>query len=100
MGYSNGGAHGIYILSQYADFQFRPLEKLFGTLGFRRDEHTLAGEFLLEEELSYKKDSNTKYRMSLGNGIKFATLNDYFYDTNMKNSGLLDQKKLGYRCWF
>lgn len=87
-------AHGIYILSQYADFQFRPLEKLFGTFGLRRDEHTLAGEFFTGRgTLAYKKDSNTKYRLSLGNGIKFATLNDYFYDTNMKNSGSVRPEK-------
>ena len=77
-----------YILSQYADIQFRPLEKLYGTFGLRRDEHTIAGEYFTGRgTLAYKKDNSTKYRTSFGNGIKFATLNDYFYDTNMTNTG-------------
>lgn len=79
--------HGIYILSQYADIQFRPLEKFYSTFGVRRDEHSLAGEYFTGRgTLAYKKDNNTKYRTSFGNGIKFATLNDYFYDTNMADS--------------
>tara|TARA_B100001142_G_scaffold330155_1_gene396631 strand:- start:1411 stop:3408 length:1998 start_codon:yes stop_codon:yes gene_type:complete len=83
-----------YILSQYADIQFRPLEKLYGTFGFRRDEHTIAGEYFTGRgTFAYKKNNNTKYRISFGNGIKFATLNDYFYDTNMDNKGSLKPEK-------
>jgi hypothetical protein len=31
--------------SQYFDVQFRPREKLYSTLGFRRDDHTTAGSY-------------------------------------------------------
>ena len=83
-----------YILSQYADIQFRPLDKLYGTFGLRRDEHTIAGEHITgRTTLAYKKDANTKYRTSFGNGIKFATLNDYFYDTNMIYKGSVKPEK-------
>ena len=79
-----------YVLSQYADIQFRPIEKLYGTFGLRRDEHTIAGEYYTgRATFAYKKDNNTKYRTSFGNGIKFATLNDYFYDTNLRSKGNL-----------
>ena len=83
-----------YVLSQYADIQFRPLNKLFGTFGIRRDEHTLAGEYFTgRATFAYKQDNFTKYRTSFGNGIKFATLNDYFYDTNMENKGSIKPEK-------
>ena len=79
-----------YIISQYTDFQFRPFNKIYGTLGLRRDEHTIAGEYFSgRATFAYKKNNNTKYRTSFGNGIKFPTLNDYFYDTNMQNTGAL-----------
>ena len=83
-----------YVLSQYADIQFRPLEKLYGTFGMRRDEHTIAGEYYTgRATFAYKEDSNTKYRTSFGNGIKFATLNDYFYDTNMLVKGKIKPER-------
>jgi len=83
-----------YILSQYADIQFRPLEKLYGTFGMRRDEHTIAGEYYTgRATFAYKEDRNTKYRTSFGNGIKFATLNDYFYDTNMLHKGKIEPER-------
>ena len=83
-----------YVLSQYTDIQFRPLEKLYGTFGLRRDEHTIAGEYFTGRgTFAYKKDNNTKYRTSFGNGIRFATLNDYFYDTNMTNVGSITPEK-------
>ena len=83
-----------YILSQYADIQFRPLDKLYGTFGLRRDEHTIAGEYFTGRgTFAYKKDSNTKYRTSFGNGIRFGSLGDYFYDTNLKNIGEITPEK-------
>jgi len=73
------------VYSQYADLQFRPLEKLYSTIGFRRDNHTTAGAYETgRATLAYKMDKNTKIRSSLGTGIRFASLNDYFYDTNVK----------------
>lgn len=83
-----------YILSQYADIQFRPLDKLYGTFGLRRDEHTIAGEYFTGRgTFAYKKDSNTKYRTSFGNGIRFAALGDYFYGTNVTNIGEITPEK-------
>jgi vitamin B12 transporter len=86
-----------YILSQYADVQFRPLDKLYGTFGLRRDEHTVAGEYFTGRgTFAYKKDNNTKYRTSFGNGIRFAALGDYFYGTNVTNiGGITPEKSVG-----
>jgi len=68
------------IFSQYLDYQFRPLEKLYSTIGFRRDEHTTAGEETTgRATIAYKLDNNTKIRSSFGTGIRFPTLYDYFY---------------------
>lgn len=68
------------IFSQYLDYQFRPLEKLYSTFGFRRDEHTTAGtETTGRATIAYKLDNNTKIRSSFGTGIRFPTLYDYFY---------------------
>tara|TARA_S200000501_G_scaffold311401_1_gene301923 strand:- start:3803 stop:5695 length:1893 start_codon:yes stop_codon:yes gene_type:complete len=72
------------IYSQYFDVQIRPSEKIFATLGARRDSHTTAGDFTTYRFTSaYKPNSSTKFRNSIGTGIRFATLNDYFYDTNV-----------------
>ena len=35
--------HDESIISQYFDFQFRPLEKLYSTFGLRSDEHSTVG---------------------------------------------------------
>ena len=73
-----------FIYSQYFDVQIRPSEKIFTTLGARRDSHTTAGDFTTYRFTSaYKPNSSTKFRNSIGTGIRFATLNDYFYDTNV-----------------
>ena len=70
------------IHSQYFDFQFRPLEKLYSTIGFRRDDHTTAGDYTTgRTTISYKLNNSTKIRTSYGTGIRFPALYDYFYGT-------------------
>ena len=72
------------IFSQYFDIQIRPSEKFFSTFGARRDSHTTAGDFnTYRFTNAYKPNNSTKFRNSIGTGIRFATLNDYFYDTNV-----------------
>ena len=72
------------IFSQFFDLQLRPLEKFYTTLGARRDSHTTAGDYTTYRFTgAYKPDNSTKFRSSIGTGIRFATLNDYFYDTNV-----------------
>ena len=72
------------IFSQFFDLQLRPLEKFYTTLGARRDTHTTAGDYTTYRFTgAYKPDNSTKFRSSIGTGIRFATLNDYFYDTNV-----------------
>ena len=73
------------VYSQYVDLQFRPREKLYSTVGFRRDDHTTAGIYETGRiTVAYKQDSSTKFRSSFGTGIRFPALNDYFYDTNVQ----------------
>ena len=73
------------VYSQYVDLQFRPREKLYSTIGFRRDDHTTAGAYETGRiTVAYKQDSSTKFRSSFGTGIRFPALNDYFYDTNVQ----------------
>ena len=70
------------IHSQYFDFQFRPLEKLYTTMGFRRDDHTTAGDYTTgRATLAYKINNSSKIRTSYGTGIRFPALYDYFYGT-------------------
>jgi len=70
------------IHSQYFDFQLRPLEKLYSTIGFRRDDHTTAGNYTTgRATLAYKLNSSSKIRTSYGTGIRYPALYDYFYGT-------------------
>ena len=72
------------IYSQYFDLQLRPKEKLYTTIGLRRDDHTTAGDFnTFRFTGAYKLDNLTKLRTSIGTGIRFGSLYDYFYDTNV-----------------
>ncbi len=82
------------IFSQYFDIQFRPSVNFFTTLGARRDSHTTAGDFTTYRFTSaYKLNNSTKFRNSIGTGIRFATLNDYFYDTNVIHKENLKPEK-------
>jgi vitamin B12 transporter len=82
------------IYSQYFDFQFRPYDKIYSTFGFRNDYHTTAGPYKSGRfTISYKPDGLTKFRGGLGNGIRFPTLNDYFYDINVIKKETLKPEK-------
>jgi len=83
-----------YILSQYADFQFRPAEKLYQTFGVRRDYHSIAGNYYTYRgTLAYKLDNSSKIRTSYGTGIRFPALYDYFYGTTVKDKEELKPEK-------
>ena len=71
------------------------IEKLYSTIGFRRDEHTTAGEETTGRvTIAYKLDNNTKIRSSFGTGIRFPTLYDYFYgDSAVSNKEEKKKKK-------
>jgi vitamin B12 transporter len=71
------------IHSQYADLQFRHSEKLYQTVGLRRDTHTTAGGFsTYRSTLAYKLDGSSKFRTSYGTGIRFPSLYDYNYGSS------------------
>ena len=78
-----------HIFSQYFDYQFRPLENLYSTIGLRSDEHSLAGRKKSgRATLAYKLGSRKKIRSSFGAGIRFPSLYDYHYaDGNTASSG-------------
>ena len=74
--------HGEEVYSQYVDLQFRPEQKIYSTVGFRRDYHSVAGEFgSYRGTVAYKIDNLSKIRASYGKGIRLPTLYDYFYGT-------------------
>jgi vitamin B12 transporter len=82
------------IYSQFFDIEFRPLEKLYGTFGARNDHHEVAGDYQTGRlTLAYKLDNLSKIRSSIGTGIRFASLNDYYYDTNVSNKKTLKPEK-------
>ena len=94
------------IYSQYLDFQFRPYEKLYSTIGIRRDDHTTAGDFNTGRiTLAYVLDNNSKIRSSFGTGLRYPTLYDYFYGTAVSKKEDLKPEKsksfdLGYENYF
>ena len=74
------------IYSQYIDLQFRPLEKLFSTIGFRRDLHTTSEEaYTGRASIAYKLDKKSKIRSSFGTGVRYPALYEYFYGTVYNN---------------
>ena len=82
------------IYGQYFDLHLRPLAKLYTTFGARRDQHTTAGEYNTYRITgAYRIDSDTKLRSSFGTGIRFPSLNDYFYDTNISQLENLKPEK-------
>jgi len=63
------------IYSQYIDYQFRPYENLYATVGGRNDKHTTAGdEQSYRATTSYSLNKNSKIRASYGTGFVFPTL--------------------------
>lgn len=82
------------INSQYFDYQHRYSEKIFTTLGLRNDIHSQAGSYPTGRvTVALQKDKLTKYRSSFGTGIRFGSLNDYYYDTNVLNKESLKPEK-------
>ena len=78
------------INSQYVDLQFRPFEKLYSTIGFRRDEHSIAGSYNTgRATLAYKMNGNSKIRSSYGTGLRFPSLNEYYFGSTVINSSIL-----------
>ena len=74
------------IASQFIDLQFRPLEKLYATAGLRKDSHTIAGDYNTgRATFAYKIDNNSKIRSSFGTGLRFPSLNEYFFGASVKD---------------
>ena len=82
------------VYSQYFDSQFRPMEKLYSTVGFRNDNHTVAGNFRTgRTTLAYKLDNLSKIRASYGTGIMYPTLYQYYLGTVMTDTKSLVPEK-------
>ena len=83
--YPDGANNKLYsdeaIYSQFLDYQFRPLEKLYATIGIRQDTHTTVSrsETTHRATIAYQLDNNSKIRASYGTGVRFPALYDYFY---------------------
>ncbi len=78
------------INSQYLDFQFRPLQRFYSTIGVRRDHHSIAGAYQSGRVTgAYKLDNNTKIRSSFGTGLRFPTLNEYYFGSSVLNRSTL-----------
>ena len=74
------------INSQYIDLQFRPFEKLYSTAGVRRDEHSIAGSYETgRATLAYKINNSLKIRSSYGTGLRFPSLNEYYFGSSVLN---------------
>ena len=66
---------GTEIYSQYVDYQFRPYEKIYATIGGRNDKHTSAGdEQSYRATGAYDLGGNSKIRSSYGIGFLFPSL--------------------------
>ena len=95
------------IYSQYVDYQFRPYENLYATIGGRNDKHTTAGD-----EQSYRLTSaynlggNSKIRASYGTGFLFPALYEgHAYGWSNANKDYVNAEKttsfdLGYETYF
>ena len=100
--WANGGASSVYksnpkyiekeedINSQYVDLQFRPTEKMYSTIGVRRDNHSIAGDYYTQRAtMAYKLESDLTLRSTLGTGIRFPSLNEYYFGATVANSSTL-----------
>ena len=82
------------IYSQYLDIQFRPSENLYSTIGFRRDDHTTAGNYNTGRiSMAYKLDNFSKIISSYGSGLRYPSLYDYFYGTVIESKEELKPEK-------
>jgi len=78
-----------HIFSQFIDYQFRPLEKLYATVGFRSDDHSTTGrEPSGRTTLAYQLDNVSTIRSSLGSGVRFPAIYDlHFAGANTASGG-------------
>jgi len=80
-----------HLFSQFFDYQFRPLEKLYATFGLRSDEHSIKGrEASGRTTLAYQLDNVSTIRSSLGSGVRFPALYDLHFGGNTSTSGAAD----------
>jgi vitamin B12 transporter len=78
------------INSQYLDLQFRPLEKIYSTIGFRRDDHSIAGAYHTgRATVNIKANNNTTIRSSFGTGLRMPSLNEYYFGTTVADRSTL-----------
>ena len=67
--------HDEEIHSQYIDYQFRPYESIYATIGGRNDTHTASGnEQSYRVTGTYDLGDNSKIRSSYGTGFLFPSL--------------------------
>ena len=86
---SDENVHSVFV-----DLNLRNSEKLYTTIGMRNDLHSVAGSYqTARATFAYLKNENTKIRGGVGNGIRFGSLNDYYYDTNLQNKKNLKPEK-------
>jgi len=100
--WDNNGRSGVYkatakyiekeedINSQYVDLQFRPTKKIDSTIGVRRDNHSIAGDYYTQRAtIAYKLENDLTLRSSLGTGLRFPSLNEYYFDATVVESSTL-----------
>jgi len=86
--------HDESIISQYFDYQFRPIEKLYSSFGLRSDNHSTVGRKTSGRgTLAYKLNGNNKIRSTFGAGVRFPAMYDYAYgwDTIANKGGDLEE---------
>ena len=98
---------GAEIYSQYIDYQFRPYENIYATIGVRNDKHTSAGdEQSYRVSGAYDLGGNSKIRSSYGIGFLFPSLYEsagYMYtrttpdNMNAERTSSFD---IGYEIYF
>ena len=82
------------VLSQYFDIQQRHSQKFHTTFGLRNDIHSKAGSSQTGRITgAYNVNGTSKLRGSIGTGIRFGSLNDYYYDENILNKEDLKPEK-------
>jgi len=98
---------GAEIYSQYIDYQFRPYEKIYATIGGRNDKHTSAGdEQSYRATAAYDLGNNSKIRSSYGIGFLFPSLYEsagYAYSrtsSNNMNAERTSSFDIGYETYF
>ena len=103
----NNKTHDEEIHSQYIDYQFRPYENIYATIGGRNDTHTLSGD---EQSYritgAYDLGNNSKIRSSYGTGFLFPALyesGEYAW-TNTSGENINAEKTtsfdIGYEIYF